>query len=297
MTSPSLTIFDIGFSQDVDGPGQRLVVYLKGCNLRCPWCAAPESIDFAPQVLFYPQRVEDLATACAACPYGAVTLQDGLPSRQITRCNECTTFSCADCGQRAFERVGEIRTVADIVAYAGRYRAFLPDPGGVTIGGGEPTCQFASLGLLLSGLHAAGFHTAIETNGTHPDLPDLFPLLDLLLIDLKHPSDLPAAGITPECVQTTLANIHRRRKSGGALCVRIPLVPGYNTDDVTLHRFGALLAAAGAPPVEILPFHRRGEVKWQALGLPMPAAAVMEPSATLLQHARHVLAEYGVRCM
>ena len=32
-----------------DGPGIRTTVFVKGCNLHCPWCANPENISFAAQ--------------------------------------------------------------------------------------------------------------------------------------------------------------------------------------------------------------------------------------------------------
>ena len=37
-------IFQKGFNYSQDGPGNRLVYHLSGCNLKCPWCSNPEGL-------------------------------------------------------------------------------------------------------------------------------------------------------------------------------------------------------------------------------------------------------------
>lgn len=40
----NIQIFEKGFNYSQDGPGNRLVYHLSGCNLICPWCANPEGM-------------------------------------------------------------------------------------------------------------------------------------------------------------------------------------------------------------------------------------------------------------
>lgn len=40
----NVKIFKQGFNYSQDGPGNRLVIHMQGCNLHCPWCCNPEGM-------------------------------------------------------------------------------------------------------------------------------------------------------------------------------------------------------------------------------------------------------------
>ena len=40
-----INIFEKGFNYSQDGPGNRLVYHLSGCNMTCPWCSNPEGME------------------------------------------------------------------------------------------------------------------------------------------------------------------------------------------------------------------------------------------------------------
>ncbi len=44
MENDCLYIFQKGFNYSQDGPGNRLVYHLSGCNMFCPWCSNPEGL-------------------------------------------------------------------------------------------------------------------------------------------------------------------------------------------------------------------------------------------------------------
>ena len=53
-------VFDIQRYSLHDGPGLRTNVFLKGCPLRCDWCANPESQELQPELVLFSHN-------CMAC--------------------------------------------------------------------------------------------------------------------------------------------------------------------------------------------------------------------------------------
>lgn len=76
----SLYVFRKGFNYSQDGPGNRLIYHLKGCNLKCPWCSNPEGMRLDPGDRATP--VSDLVAEAISCvpmffDGGGVTLTGG----------------------------------------------------------------------------------------------------------------------------------------------------------------------------------------------------------------------------
>ncbi len=59
-----MRIFYKGFNFSEDGPGNRLVYHLSGCNMHCPWCSNPEGMDTS---LGKEYSIEDIINEAVSC--------------------------------------------------------------------------------------------------------------------------------------------------------------------------------------------------------------------------------------
>ena len=57
--------FQKGFNYSQDGPGNRLVYHLAGCNMFCPWCSNPEGLKKTENTQQY--TVEELFQEVCSC--------------------------------------------------------------------------------------------------------------------------------------------------------------------------------------------------------------------------------------
>ncbi|MBR3593772.1 MAG: radical SAM protein [Clostridia bacterium] len=81
----TIKYFQKGFNYSQDGPGNRLVYHLHGCNMKCPWCSNPEGMKADAAYPAFPitqVTVEDMLSEIISCKPmffdgGGVTLTGG----------------------------------------------------------------------------------------------------------------------------------------------------------------------------------------------------------------------------
>jgi len=208
-----LNIFQKGFNFSQDGPGNRLVYHLQGCNLRCPWCSNPEGL--------------------------------------------------ALIGGTAY-------AVDEVLSEVLRSRMMFFDGGGVTLTGGEVTMQFNATKILLTLLKQAQIHTAIETNGLSPRLPELFQVVDYLIIDCKHYNPDRHAAVTGLSCRSAFSNIRAAITAGKTITLRIPLIGGFNASETDAKGFADLFDLLGVQnhaDIELLRYHDYGREKYRKLDM------------------------------
>ena len=172
------------------------------------------------------------------------------------------------------------------------------ESGGVTFTGGEATEQFGALKEILKQLKSENISTCIETNGTHHRLPELFSLIDYLIIDCKHYDDRKHQKTIGFSNRVILQNISLACAQRDQLAIRIPLIGGFNATAEDARGFSEAFRNIGATQiatVELLRYHEYGKDKYTALGLSYPMTQEAHITDEVYQQFTDTLAQSGVR--
>ncbi len=261
-------IFDIKKFAVHDGPGIRTTVFMKGCPLRCWWCHNPESIQLRPQIVFFGNKCIGCKRCFEACKSGALHLEGEQRIYERDKCLVCGECAKA-CYAEAQVREGREVTVEEVLEEVEKDRPFYENSnGGMTVSGGEPILQKEFTLELCKQAKAVDLHTALDTTGhaKWDDLAAVLEYVDLVLLDMKEMDSERHKEFTGVGNELILENAQRIRDLGKPMMLRIPVIPTCNA------RLDNMKAAAeffkdfpNIEYVELLPYHRLGESKWERL--------------------------------
>lgn len=284
------------FSLD-DGPGIRTTVFLKGCQLTCPWCHNPEGLSKLPEIYFRSAKCIGCGKCAEVCPVESCIKLDSeerIDRKLCILCMKCTQV----CPSGALEEVGKTMTVSEVIDEVMRDLLFYEiSGGGVTFSGGEPTTQALYLAALLERAKIMGLHTCIETNGCAGSKvwDRILPNIDLVLLDIKHLDPVvhkKFTGVDNELVLTSAREIASRVET----ILRTPIIPGFNDSEDFIEQLGQFASGlSNIKECHLIPYHDYGSSKYVMLGRKEDIYCVRESLGNRPQHYKKILEKYGLK--
>jgi pyruvate formate lyase activating enzyme len=298
--APTGVIVDIQHFSTDDGPGIRTTVFLKGCSLRCQWCANPEGVRPRPELGFRTAQcigVEACGHCLPACPQSAFGRgdADGKATLNWNKCDDCG-LCVAVCPSRALYLYGRTMSVAQVIAEVEQDGAFYGESGGgMTLSGGECLLQPDFSAALLSEARRRGISTAIETAGNVPwrFMAQVLPHADIVLHDYKLTDPELHRRWTGADNLRILENFRRAYVTfpDKTFIARIPIIVGVNDNEAHV---GAVLERirpyTNVVDLQLLPGHRFGLSKYAYLGRDDAMTDLSVPSEEIMARLRSVIA-------
>ena len=187
---------------------------------------------------------------------------------------------------------GNEYTAEEIVKKALRYKEYFGEKGGITLSGGEPLLQPEFVYEVFSLCKEKGINTCLDTSGNilNDGIKKLLSATDRVLLDIKY----TANDLYRENVGCSLDNVleflEYLNSESIPTTVRQVIIPTVND---TVENIGKLKEIASKYPcvekIELLPFKKICQVKYDDMKIEFPFANISEPSAEAMENLKSML--------
>ena len=202
------------------------------------------------------------------------------------RCNCCHNPDTWDmAGGREY-------TADELVNQAMRYREYFGKDGGVTVSGGEPLLQAEFVRELFELCHEQGINTCLDTSGCllTDSVKALLEVTDRVLLDIKYTDDALYRENVGCGLQAPLDFLECLRQKNIPTTVRQVIIPTLNDNEENIMALRGI--AQGCPNVdklELLPFRKICQVKYDKMGIDFPFAHIDTPTSSRMAELEGML--------
>ncbi len=172
-------------------------------------------------------------------------------------------------------------TAEQIVDRACHYKEYFGISGGITVSGGEPLLQSGFVKDILTLCHEKGINTCLDTSGSilNDSVKALLEVTDRVLLDIKYTSDSQYRKHVGCSISKPLAFLDYLNEKGIATTLRQVIIPTLNDNEGNILKLKDIADAHKCvDTVELLPFRKICQVKYDKMGIAFPFADIPEAS-------------------
>lgn len=187
---------------------------------------------------------------------------------------------------------GKVYSAEELVARALRFREYFGKEGGVTVSGGEPLLQAEFVREFFELCHEAGLNTCLDTSGCvlTTSVKELLSHTDRVLLDIKYTTDEAYRAYVGCGIETPLAFLDYLEGEGIATTLRQVIIPTVNDSREQMLALKVIAEAhKNVDKVELLPFRKICQVKYDSMGMQFPFAHISEPTQDKMQELERIL--------
>ena len=189
---------------------------------------------------------------------------------------------------------GTVTTPEALVAKACRYREYFGKDGGITLSGGEPLLQADFCRETFALCREQGIHTCLDTSGCllTDAVRALLDVTDRVLLDIKYTADADYRAYVGCSLDAPLRFLGYLNEKNIPTTLRQVIIPSRNDSDESVLALRDIARAhACVDKVELLPFRKICQVKYDSMGIKFPFGNISEPSRDKMGELENILNE------
>ncbi len=241
-----------------DGPGVRTTVFLKGCNLACPWCCNPENMRREVEYYFQREKCERIKNRKRFCSKCKISTGEFPTVETMKKCI---------CPFGYIGKYGKCINAEHMMDVLYKDRGYWGRDGGVTFSGGEALLQIEKLLPVLEALNrekiSVVFETALHVPWENVKLASLYT--DCFLVDVKILDEDMCNNIIHGNVRLFLSNVEKLVKTEKNIKFRVPCCDEYTLTKCNQKLLLDFFAKYTNIPIEIFAIHSLGKKKYESL--------------------------------
>ncbi len=187
---------------------------------------------------------------------------------------------------------GTVYTADELVDRAEAFRPYFGENGGITLSGGEPLLQADFVDEVFRLCHERGLNTCLDTAGVSLDdtVKAALAHCDRVLLDIKYTNDTLYRQHVGMPYANALAFLTYLDEQKIPTTLRQVVIPGLNDTPDNYAALGHLKSThACVDRIELLPFRKICQVKYDAMSIPFPFADIPEADPAVVRETERGL--------